>query len=256
MASSSSRSPLTLAINSYNKYSPSPSSNTGNLTSDELCKIAITDAWHDHHTIKGLKPVDIAKKHLHNNKCYPPNPLNEDQFMYERILHTDAHRKYARPVNCVTDELENWNSKDATNKIGEIALEQNIYTSLVSERYRVFHIASQDIDDIVGSPTPTPTPTPNISLIQKVFTTLNINDDIHFIRDVGYGNLADDINKWDTAGDQSATFLITSQGQYDPGPTTTCITDAGERLGMGAKNIKYLNNNPNKNVKFGIYNTS
>ena len=155
-------------------------------------------------------------------------------------------------------------------------------------RYDIFHISSKDTDeqidadDVEGLVSANQTPqttSKNVidtattllnsttseessesSLIQTLFQCLGITDDVYFIRDVGYGNFADDIYKWGKGSfantSQTATCLITSQGQYDPGPTVTCITDAGVRIGMG----HYISNSANRTVRetnpkihFGMY---
>ena len=155
-------------------------------------------------------------------------------------------------------------------------------------RYDIFHISSKDTDEEIdpeevdsliksSSENPSvsntvidkattlvnstnPEDTSESSLIQTLFQCLGITDDVYFIRDVGYGNFADDIYKWGKGSfsdsEQTATCLITSQGQYDPGPTVTCITDAGVRIGMG----HYISNSSNRTIRetnpkihFGMY---
>jgi hypothetical protein len=232
---------------------------------DELCKIAKEDAWHDHGSIKGLDPYKTAAKHL-NQTCEDP-AKSEDTFMFDRVLANGISNIFAKPIANIA-LVDSINGIDPlftiqcdNSNIHEI--NSGIYHYLnIQGRYRVFNISSRDPDETSdlnkAAPDAPADPAASAaqagSLIQDLFKCLNITDDVYFIRDVAYGNFADDIYRWKDG--QTATFLITSQGQYDPGPTVTCLTDAGIRIGMG----HYLggsSNRPNRatnpNVRFGIY---
>jgi len=242
----------------YNPNCP----NRPTCTDEELCKIAKEDAWHDHGDIKGLNPFASASKHLNlNNSCDDPLK-NEDTFMFDRVLNQNDKRTIlAKPISNISEIPEN---PDIFTQVveGEYAnmitkVNSNLYhPEHIQGRYTVYNISSIDRDEAPGGETVVEQP----SLIQTLlFDHLKITDDVYFIRDVAYGNFADDIYNWDQTdryGGQIATFLITSQGQYDPGPTVTCLTDAGVRIGMGhyqGTSAKLCKRTTNRNVRFGMY---
>jgi hypothetical protein len=243
-------------------YNPNCPANL-TCTDDELCKIAKEDAWHDHGDIKGLDPYKTAAKHLNQNPMCEDPIKNEDTFMFDRVLNRDNRNPiFAKPIADISEVVPIANINPLFTRmcdnpnINEINTE--IYNDInIQGRYRVFNISSIDLDEAPGGEAPLDEADQPGSLIQALFQCLNIRDDVYFIRDVAYGNFADDIYKWDqTPNGQIATFLITSQGQYDPGPTVTCLTDAGVRIGMG----QYLGGSANKpnretnpNVLFGMY---
>jgi len=247
----------------YNSGSP----DNPTCTHDELCKIAKEDAWHDHGSIKGLDSFKTAAKHL-KQPCEGP-VKNEDIFMFQRVLAAPtmpANHILAKPIANITDITDITTSdgspvferiSDDNENIHKINNEFYNDLNIQPGRYSVFNISSHEPDETPGViATTAASSDTRVSLIQKLFQCLNITDDVYFIRDVAYGNFADDIYNWSQEGDQTATFLITSQGQYDPGPTVTCLTDAGVRIGMG----HYLGDSEkrnklagNRNVRFGMY---
>jgi hypothetical protein len=185
------------------------------------CKIAKIDGWHDHHTISGLDPEKFVVGHLPNPACVHPD-RSEDKFMWNNLL--KGYSGVGSPAQ----------GTDYCRPISNGIQDSNKYTTLVSERYEVGHILLKSREEHEGG-----------SLIQSLLRSQGINDDIYFFKDTGLGNFADDIHRWN--GPSNAHFLITSQAQFDPGPTTTCFTDGGERQGMGTDSDR------NPNVFMGVY---
>ena len=235
---------------------------------EELCNVAKQDAWHDHGGIAGLDSYETASKHLNQNPmCANSLQKNEDTFMFTRVLAPGTDNKFAKPIahtDITQEDKDSGNIKSmwCNDNPSIYEIPNTLYhPTHIQGRYRVFNISSLDTDETpADAPAAVPAAAPAAapqSLIQTLFKCLGITDNVFFIRDVAYGNFADDIYNWsrDENG-QTATFLITSQGQYDPGPTVTCLTDAGIRIGMGHY-IGGSSNRPNRatnpNVHFGIY---
>ena len=190
------------------------------------CKIAKIDGWHDHHTISGLDPEKFVVGHLPYTSCIHPH-RSEDKFMWNNLL------KGYPGENGYTGVGSPAQGDDYCRPISNGIQDENKYTPLVSDRYQVGHIQLKSNEQRDNS------------LIQSLLSSQGINDDIYFFKDTGLGNFADDIHRWE--GPSNAYFLITSQAQFDPGPTTTCFTDGGERQGMGTDVGR------NHNVFMGVY---
>ena len=129
---------------------------------------------------------------------------------------------------------------------------EDTYTSVINGRYQVSHVLftsdkeDDEDDDVVGDDygdvaTSAIGNSDAISYIQKCFEDRKIIENIYIVRDVAYGNWADDICKWKSKtiienNKNVKTFqIITAQmgaGIYDPGPSVSCVTGSGKRQGF------------------------
>jgi hypothetical protein len=217
-----------------------------NVIEDELCGIAQMDAWHDHHTIPGLNPDAIKNGvNMYTNKQCDKPASNEDNFMFQKITANNVQfNKYCRvppSMNLDTPNLKkvkiNNNDIDSVYEFIPERLSA-IFTPLVSYRYNVLYC-----DTRVET---------SYSKIQAALNSQGIFDDYFLIKDTAKSNYPDDLKKTGNAiiqGQplnnpyQKVTSLLTAQGIYDPGPTTTPYTPSGAEYGF---------KDPNTKSKFGI----
>lgn len=221
----------------------------------KLCQIAKMDAWHDHHTINELDPDTIDEfvvRHIPTGyNCYKKSgtsgstsgstpgsvggtgrPTDEDIFIYRYLL-SDAHK--ANPEsqakckpNCETGFESNGYGDDFYDD------------KMVKERYIVGHVpfVSTGDDDKISCDTPSFTAETNeqTSQVQHFFVSNGIDENIFIIRDVAYGNWADDITKWGkgiyTDKTSQMITLQSAAGIFDPGPSTNPFTKGGVRQGF------------------------
>lgn len=235
-----------------------------------LCKIAKMDAWHDHHTIDQLDSNTIDEfvvRHLPTGfNCYKQSsssssgtsgntpgsvkgdgrPSDEDVFIYRMFLDLDKidegekmeqAKKLCKP-SCSMD-YKTANHGDS------------VFNETITSRYNVGHIPfisdksdegeSSSIMETQESESNNCKYDENQSQIEKFFKEIGITEDIHIIRDVAYGNWADDIAKWGKGTELTGGSIITVQtasGIFDPGPSTHCFTSAGKRQGFTDINCK------------------
>jgi hypothetical protein len=233
--------------NPYVAYNPGYSGDSDqNVIEDELCGIAQIDAWHDHHNITGL--TDDAIKNgvnMYTNKQCDKPATNEDNFMFQKITNNKQYNKYCRvPSNIVLEVSGNILKKvqinnnvvDTVYEFNNIETLNSIFTPMVSSRYNVLYCENVET---------------NYSKIQAALNSQGIFDDYFLIKDTAKSNYPDDLKKTgnDIKGqpvknqNQKVTSLLTAQGIYDPGPTTTPYTPSGAEYGFKDANTK---------SKFGI----
>jgi hypothetical protein len=238
----------------------------------KLCEIAKMDAWHDHHTISDLLKEDINQfvlRHLPVKKvkgkdgqyneeainCYKSSgntsttgssaspgsaggdgqPSGEDIFIYRMFLKKDG----------VTDvDNQRLCKPSCDNNPGQDVLLEGhgdgVFSSIITERYNIGHVKfksnSTDKEDDGGTASASCPPfDEDQSKIEEFFYDNAMTEDIHIIRDVAYGNWADDIAKWGKGAKSAGNMIITVQtaaGIFDPGPSTHCFTSAGKRQGF------------------------
>ena len=271
-----------IIVTELNEFSPDSVPEVSENMYKKLCQIAKMDAWHDHHTIKGInenKIEEFVKRHLpdipdmdcykgmtvvsaptgtesakKNKKITPGSPfgdgrpINEDMFIY-RFLLTELKRDDESSQDACKPNI---NTGFQVN-YGEVGYNgEKIYDDkMVLDRYQVGHVPffstsgdddDDDDDEEGGDPSPkrsgaTISPEQeNTSQVQRFFEDIGLSENIFIIRDVAYGNWADDIKKWGK-GNYSGkeTNIITVQsaaGIFDPGPSTNPFTKAGKRQGF------------------------
>jgi len=211
-----------------------PSDNNVNQKK-ELCDIAQKDAWHDHHSIKGLTKTDIKS----GVNGYIPSPTtcgihnddgDEDRFMGLKLLEDPRNIALCKPSDKTI--IEGY-CKDLDDDIYQLENTSQYFTNWVDERYKVLYCFNQGETGQGGQG----------SIIQKALNKMGITQDYFFIKDTGYSSYAKDIRQTIPGeGKQKITTLLTSAGIYDPGPTNTPFTDTGVEQGF----------KDNLNSKFGI----
>ena len=230
----------------------------------KLCRIAKMDAWHDHHNIPQLDKTEIDKfvvEHIPDGlNCYKLNdvagsgsldtdsllknedgqPSSEDIFLFRMLLnvHTWNNNKDLQPKlikmcrpNC-DGYIKDYGVIGDDNK-------QVFNANIVTNRYVVGHIPlGSDSEKEKNVCDPPIVYDKNNSQIQRFFEDHGINEDIFIIRDVAYGNWADDIKKWKQTEGKKETKIVTLQsaaGIFDPGPSTHYYSSAGVRQGFSDK---------------------
>ena len=259
--------------------------------SNNLCEIAKMDGWHDHHSISGLFPTlgELIIGHLPTTHpvCFGGNPngypaINEDAYLYLKLakdLNSPNHL-WCKPggsylidiINKATPDTIDPSEKRKIRKdvVDKIPLDKRIinltddniseiYTPVIAGRYQVSHVLftsdkEDEDDDAVGddSESSDTTTITGQSFIQNCFTERGINENIYIVRDVAYGNWADDICKWKSNTNEKTSQIITAQmgaGIYDPGPSVSCVTGSGKRQGFstpgsGSRFAMFDPNNP------------
>ena len=229
----------------------------------ELCQVAKMDAWHDHHTISNLMADDIdnfVMRHLPitTDDNQPINCYNSTSGSSSRSASTPGSASSASGQGRPSDEdvfiyrmflnkenLDNVESqkmcKPLCNPLREdkyIGYGSDIFNNIITSRYNVGHVqfTSASKEEESGSYNKDcPEFDENQSMIEKFFVENQITEDIFIIRDVAYGNWADDIAKWGKGDIKTNNNIITIQtaaGIFDPGPSTHCFTTAGKRQGF------------------------
>ena len=231
----------------------------------KLCQVAKMDAWHDHHTISDLLkddidqfvlrhlPVKVNKGETTAFNCYKSSgssssgssgspgsaggdgqPSSENIFIYRMFLKktgvTDAgNQKLCKP-SCDNNPDQDLLVEEHGN---------DIFNAMITQRYNIGHVKfksnSDDKDDGGTASASCPPFDENQSKIEEFFYENAMTEDIHIIRDVAYGNWADDIAKWGKGKKSAGNNIITVQtaaGIFDPGPSTHCFTSAGKRQGF------------------------
>ena len=258
-----------------NKYSPNAESNT-----DDLCNIAQMDGWHDHKSLfagaaRQTELQTLIAGQSINNICLRPRPAtDEDGFLY-RILSSDPARnafckpKYQNELQggLVSPGLVSPVIIDPVNGkqiwILSDAEIQYLYSDVVDGRYKVAHIITNpdddkddeitdDVEDAQDNNTDAlGTPVPGLqSQIQICLQQFGIRDTVHILRDVAYGNWADDVKQWGQGvenNDSEIITLVSATCRYDPGPTLTCGSGSGKRHGFA---------NVTSRSRFAIFDTS
>ena len=240
------------------------------VISENLCEIARMDGWHDHHSISGLIKTlgTLIDGHLPTNPGNPaccgknasqlnqyPAP-NEDAYLFYKLAKdlSSPDHIWCKPggldlATKIKNELTSVKSRknivdgfsfDNTGSKIKNLTDQEIskyYKDVINRRYQVSHVLftsdkeDDEDDDAVGDDYSNITTTiTGESLIQRCFDKRGITENIYIVRDVAYGNWADDICKW-----KGTSQIITAQmgaGIYDPGPSVSCITKSGKRQGF------------------------
>ena len=232
----------------------------------KLCQIAKMDAWHDHHTISDLLkddinqfvlrhlPVKVNKGETTAFNCYKSSgssssgssvsagsaggdgqPSSEDIFIY---------RMFLKKSGVTIEQNQKMCKPSCDNNPGQDVLLEghgdDIFSSIITERYNIGHVQfksnSTDKEDDGGTASASCLPfDEDQSKIEEFFYEKSMTEDIHIIRDVAYGNWADDIAKWGKGAKSAGNMIITVQtaaGIFDPGPSTHCFTSAGKRQGF------------------------
>jgi hypothetical protein len=234
--------------NPYVAYNREYSGDTDyNIIEDELCGIAQMDAWHDHHNIPGLKAhaiKDGVNKYTTKPCDKPAN--DEDDFLFQKITKNKQYNKYCRVPSDIVFEVRGNILKnvqiggtdvDSVYEFMSDNILQEIFTPMVLFRYNVLYCDTK-VDT-------------GYSKIQAALNSQGIFDDYFLIKDTAKSNYPDDLKKTGNVivGDslnnpnQKVTSLLTAQGIYDPGPTTTPYTPSGAEYGFKDANTK---------SKFGI----
>jgi hypothetical protein len=233
-----------------------------------LCQIAKMDAWHDHHTIltgktivgkdgterdEKIDPIKIdifVNAHLPEDlECYKVTgaasavspgtpagtgqPSSEDNFMFRTLLKEELRSNKESQKKC----KPNCDEGHIPNGYGD-----DFFGNMITERYDVGKLnfkTNEDKTDNVCTPNGQ-----NIyhardtdySVVQDFFVSHDIDEDIHIIRDTADGSWGDDIIKWGKGqySDNPSKIITvqTANGIFDPGPSTSFFTGAGERCGF------------------------
>jgi hypothetical protein len=234
-----------------------------------LCQIAKMDAWHDHHSIptgnkiigadgkekdEKIDPIKIdvfVNAHLPKGlNCYKDTaaasavspgtpagtgqPSTEDNFMFRTFLKEDLRSNKDYYPKC----KPNCDEGHIPTGYGD-----DFFDKMITERYDVGKINFKTDED---KPENVCTPgggediyhakDTDYSVVQDFFVDQDIDEDIHIIRDVAYGNWGDDIAKWGKGkySDNPSKIITvqTANGIFDPGPSTSFFTEAGQRCGF------------------------
>lgn len=254
-----------IIVTDLNEYSPNSVPETSDTMYTKLCQIAKMDAWHDHHNITGINDLEIeefVKRHLPPTiGCYkgaavkaPPGtpsagktvgtgtpfgdgrPTNEDIFIYRFLLEKIKRDDGSAQSLCKPNSSIGYETDYGRDFYDE---------KMVLDRYQVGHVpffstSGDDDDDSDFSPkisgsTISPEQE-NTSQVQRFFEEIGLNQDIYIIRDVAYGNWADDIKKWGkgnfSTGETKIITVQSAAGIFDPGPSTNPFTKGGIRQGF------------------------
>ena len=234
----------------------------------KLCRIAKIDAWHDHHTINGLEPKEISdfvSEHIPADfKCYNAvdgqyttssrleslhvntinhelndeiQPSDENTFLWRYLLNVET---YLNGGETLQKKMKDMVKPHCNEYIPNYEyVDDNTQLPLFNEKYitsryivgHVPFISTSDNDNINCSHIKYEN---DVSQVQRFFEEHQINEDIYIIRDVAYGNWADDIRKWKQNA-TNPTKIVTIQsaaGIFDPGPSTHYYSSAGVRQGF------------------------
>ena len=250
----------------------------------KLCRIAKIDAWHDHHTISGLEPEEISNfvsDHIPEGIfCYNDSsntsgsatslqssdlsdgldddiqPSNEDVFLFRYLLNANTYL-HGKENPKDKDELQKKMKEMAKPNCNPYILDYQLVDNkplfnenFVTNRYIVGHVpfvSKEEKEDIKCDPKHSFDA--NVSQVQRFFEDHEINEDIYIIRDVAYGNWADDIKKWKQTNGKKDTKIVTIQsaaGIFDPGPSTHYYSGAGIRQGFS---------DPTSKSHYGLFDT-
>ena len=219
-------------VNSF-AYKPLPKHGSSEIDmdmdklKDNLCDIAQMEGWHDHKniTIDGTIQQRVEE---YTWECDKPKPASNEPAYLKSILQnttdTTLSNDFYRP--------------DGTRYMGnETTLDYNTWFNKfdrnITTRYR---IAKTDL----------PQGDEGNSIVQQIFETNGINENIYVLRDVAYGNWGRDIKKWNDETNSFIYTIITAPCVYDPGPTLNYFTEGGINSGF---------QNDGTNSKYGLFNS-
>lgn len=220
-------------IESLNKYAYPPLSynltdpnNQTQLTA-KLCEIALMEGWHDHNDI--LNTVAYPNRIRNAVIAYtPPGPPGCDGDA--RYHSEEKYLTYVLTENPIgaTDTKPsvdtNWKKGPSDALYMQDADWQGVFNERIREKYVISRVVLTKNED-------------TYSRVQKCFNDNGIKKDIYILRDVAYGCWADDIARWGKgtfAGQATEQYIYnvqTSSGIYDPGPSLSYFSGAGERCG-------------------------
>ena len=220
---------------SYNLIDPTDQTQL----SAKLCEIALMEGWHDHNDILNttLFPNRIRNAVIAYTPPGPPGCTGDARYHSEEKYLTYVLTKDPRDMNEAQSLNTNWKKGPNDTLYMQDADWQGIFNERIREKYAISRVVLTKNKD-------------NHSRVQKCFYTNGITQNIYILRDVAYGCWADDIRKWGrglengengeneesqakrvAARDQYIYNVQTSSGIYDPGPSLSYFSGAGERCG-------------------------